>query len=245
MTMVTALDISEYLDNFLHVDEFDDVSYNGLQVENSKEIKKVGFAVDADLVTFEKAKDENCDMVVVHHGIAWKYTKPLITGLMYERVKYLIDNNIALYGVHLPLDVNDLVGNNVVLSNILKLKHVKHFGDYHGIQVGLIGEANRSLRELSEEIEKNVGHVKLHAFGELFVNNLAVVTGSGGFALDYSGFDTLLTGEVEHHHIVEARDKGINIIEAGHYFTEVFGVKELMKLISSKFGVETVFLKTF
>jgi putative NIF3 family GTP cyclohydrolase 1 type 2 len=48
-----------YLDDYLQISEFKDSSKNGLQIDNSKEeIKKLGFAVDANTYIFEKAKEE-------------------------------------------------------------------------------------------------------------------------------------------------------------------------------------------
>jgi putative NIF3 family GTP cyclohydrolase 1 type 2 len=49
----------KYLDEYLNLSEFKDDSKNGLQIDSSKdEIKKLGFAVDANTYIFEKAKQE-------------------------------------------------------------------------------------------------------------------------------------------------------------------------------------------
>jgi putative NIF3 family GTP cyclohydrolase 1 type 2 len=61
-------ELINYLNNYLQIDEFNDSSKNGLQVDNNKqEIKKIGYAVDATTYIFEKAIKENVDMILTHH----------------------------------------------------------------------------------------------------------------------------------------------------------------------------------
>ena len=47
--------ITDYLNEYLEIDTFSDVSANGLQIENSGKVKKIGLAVDASLEVIEKA----------------------------------------------------------------------------------------------------------------------------------------------------------------------------------------------
>ena len=70
---------------------------------------------------------------------------------------------------------------------------------------------------------------------------------SGGAAGDLYqaiavGVDLFITGEPLHytHHL--AKENEINVIFAGHYETEVWGVKALMPLLKEKFGVEVEFI---
>ena len=63
--------ITDYLDDYLEVQAFSDLSANGLQVENSGKVKKIGLAVDAGLEVIERAAAENCDLLIIpgptHH----------------------------------------------------------------------------------------------------------------------------------------------------------------------------------
>ena len=54
--------------------------------------------------------------------------------------------------------------------------------------------------------------------------------------------DTLVTGEGKHHTFHEAMELGLNVIYAGHYATETFGVKALGSKLSQRFNVEWEFL---
>jgi len=81
-----------------------DNSLNGIQVDNDgAAIKKIAFGVDASMETFEGAAAANAGLLFVHHGLFWG-TPIAITGNVRRRIKFLLDHNICLYAVHLPLD---------------------------------------------------------------------------------------------------------------------------------------------
>ena len=242
--MVLLKEVVEFLDAELGIKDVEDSSNNGLQVEGKKEIKKIAFAVDACMEVFEKAKD--FDMVIVHHGISWDDSLKYLTGLNYSRVKFLIDNNIALYAAHLPLDKHPKHGNNAEFCRIFGLKYLHGFGDYHGQIIGFAGEKDTSLNEFVEEIEKNL-HTKctVFEFGKKQIKKIAVVSGGGSMALNEAiekGIDCFVTGEIQHYTYHVAKEGKINFIVAGHYATETLGVKALMNLVKEKFDVGVKFI---
>jgi len=127
-----------YLDEYLRVGEINDRSLNGLQIEGAEEISHVAFAVDARLAAFEEAGRWGAELVIVHHGLFWDKVKPLV-GIRYRRVRSLVQNGIALYAAHLPLDVHPEVGNNAQLARIMRLEETAPTGLYHGELLGLGG----------------------------------------------------------------------------------------------------------
>jgi len=84
--MVVIKKISEFLDKILKVDNLDDSSNNGLQVENISDIKKIAFAVDASLDVFEKAQNIGANLLIVHHGISWADSLKYITNRNYKKL---------------------------------------------------------------------------------------------------------------------------------------------------------------
>ena len=99
-------DVVEFIDDYCKIDEVKDFdgAQNGLQFENSGRVGRVATAVDAGLCEIELAAHLGADMLIVHHGMFW--TPPIpVTGPNYRKVKALIDADIALYSVHLPLRV--------------------------------------------------------------------------------------------------------------------------------------------
>ena len=57
-----------------------------------------------------------------------------------------------------------------------------------------------------------------------------------------AGADCFLTGEPSEQAKWAADEAGIHFIAAGHYATEVFGVRALGDLVAERFGVEHVFI---
>jgi putative NIF3 family GTP cyclohydrolase 1 type 2 len=69
--MITLVDLTNQLNDYLQISLFQDFCVNGIQVEGKKEIRKVATAVTASLNIIEKAALENVDALIVHHGLFW------------------------------------------------------------------------------------------------------------------------------------------------------------------------------
>ncbi|MEG1980595.1 MAG: Nif3-like dinuclear metal center hexameric protein [Victivallaceae bacterium] len=143
---VTVGELADFLDNLLNIKAFSaDVSNNGLQVEGSAKVKKVALAVDASMATFEAAKADDCDFILVHHGLSWGSEPRRFAGDVGRRLQYLFKNNLNLYAVHLPLDANPTFGHNVFLADLLKLEEREMFFNYDQVDIGVIGNLRHPL----------------------------------------------------------------------------------------------------
>jgi putative NIF3 family GTP cyclohydrolase 1 type 2 len=101
-------------DRILETKKFRDYpgARNGLQVSHNKPIKKVGWAVDADLESIRKAGKEKVDFLIVHHGLFWG-SSALDRKMRAERIRLAKRLGVAIYSSHLPLDQQlqiDLLG---------------------------------------------------------------------------------------------------------------------------------------
>ena len=225
-----------------------DNSLNGLQVDNDgAEINKIAFAVDASLEAFRRAKEAGAGMIFVHHGIFWGVPQSLEGGLR-ERIKFLLDHNIALYGVHLPLDQHPSLGNNAVLAELLGMENLEPFGLHGGKKIGFKGSLAKPLT-IDDAISRisYMGRppVGVFRFGKEVNDSAAVV--SGGAAMDAlqaisQGVDLFITGESSHSVYHHALERGLNIIAGGHYSTEVWGVRRIMELCGKELNIETEFI---
>ena len=246
--MAKLKDIVDYLDGELDIRSFEDSSNNGLQVETKKPIKKIGFAVDGCLEVFEKAKEKACDLIIVHHGISWNDSLKRITNMNYDRLSYLIKNDIGLYGCHLPLDAHSKYGNNITIGKLLGLKKLKKFGDYHSIPIGYGGELEKRLTidKFAKLVEDKLDTIiRIIGHGKDEIKRVAIVSGGGSSSLNEAirnDYDVLIVGEAPHHTYHETKEGSINLVLAGHYNTEVFGVKALMPVLEKKFKVKTEFI---
>ena len=240
------LQLSHYLDNLLDIKEIKDSSnaMNGLQVQNTADIKKVGLAVDLCMATIEKAVAAECNMMFVHHGMLWGGVKP-IRGNFYDKVSTMIRENLGLYSAHLPLDMHPVLGNNKVLADQLELNELEPFGEYEGQKIGFKGRLKSlSAEELGAKLERKLGSpVKVIGSGE--VQTLGIVSGGAADILSQAavaGLDAYLTGEGSNHHYHEAIENECVLILGGHYATETGGVKAVGKHLEEQFGIKTEFI---
>ena len=240
------LQLSHYLDNLLDIKEIKDSAnaMNGLQVQNTGDIKKVGLAVDLCMATIEKAIAAECNMMFVHHGMLWGGVK-LIRGNFYDKISTMMRENLGLYSAHLPLDMHPILGNNKVLADQLELNELEPFGEYEGQKIGFKGRLKLlSAEELGAKLEDKLGSpVKVIGSGE--VQTLGVVSGGAADILSQAavaGLDAYLTGEGSNHHYHEALENECVLILAGHYATETGGVKAVGKHLEKQFGIKTEFI---
>ena len=249
------MDLSEFaarLDDLLDVEDLDGLDYavNGLQVgAEGATVDRAAFAVDGVELTFEAAAERGADVLVVHHGISWGGIDR-VTGKEYDRLAALVENDLALYAVHLPLDAHRDLGNAAGLAEFLDLEVADGFGREGSATVGVRARADepRALDELCDRLEAlpNDG-VKALDFGPDRVEDVAIITGSGTDWLDEAremGVDALITGEGKQPAYHEAREAGVNVLLAGHYATETFGVRSLRAVVEGwDEGVETTYIE--
>ncbi|MEK7781417.1 MAG: Nif3-like dinuclear metal center hexameric protein [Verrucomicrobiota bacterium] len=222
-----------------------DGAANGLQVENSGNITRIAATVDASLATVKLAIAAKADLLIVHHGLFWSPTHPWV-GKRYELLRALLDNNIAVYSSHLPLDAHPKLGNNAQLAAALGLKKLRPFFPSHGQPIGLETTTNISRDELAKRLAHATGAKPLVIpGGPKICRRIGIVTGGAGSDLKTAateGVDTFITGEGPHWTYALAEELGLNVLYGGHYATETFGVKALAAHLSKKFRVPWTFL---
>ena len=213
--------ITKWLDATLNLAAFDDVSNNGLQIaRDDGDVKLVAFAVDASAASVAAAAKAGAQLLVVHHGISWGGGIRRIVGGEYEVVSRAIRANLAIYAAHLPLDANKAVGNNWELARFLGLTRITPAFSYHGNVIGVTG---------------------YNAHGK----KIGVCSGGAGeFAADAKalGCDLYVTGEASWGDRIAAENVGMQMVCAGHYETETFGVKALARAMEKALKIKTVFM---
>jgi dinuclear metal center YbgI/SA1388 family protein len=236
-------ELDAYYRSFLRIDDLAraDTSLNGIQVSSGGDIRKIAFAVDACMDAFRLAAQWGADMVFVHHGIFWG--KDLrVTGSRYGRLKFLVDNNLALYAVHLPLDMHPEVGNNAGIAAALSLRGTAPFGWYKGNAIGVKGRFPAPLaREDAARMlfgSCAAQQARLLPFGKALVETAGIVSGGAPQEVSQAieeGLDLYITGEASHEIYHLCQEEGINVLFAGHYQTETWGVR----LVAEKTGADT------
>jgi dinuclear metal center YbgI/SA1388 family protein len=247
MANVSLTKIVQYSDRTLRTEDIGDYNgaANGLQVENRDGVSRIAAAVDASLATVKLAIAARADLLIVHHGLFWSPSHPWV-GKKYELLRLLVENNLAVYSSHLPLDAHPKLGNNAQLCAALGLKNPRPFFESHGGPVGLKIRQKISRTELANRLHRALGAKPLLIpGGKEICETIGVVTGGAGESLKQiaaEGVDTFITGEGPHWTYALAEELGVNIFYGGHYATETFGVKALAAELSRKFEVPWEFL---
>jgi dinuclear metal center YbgI/SA1388 family protein len=245
--MPALSDIVRYANETLRLTEIDDYpnALNGLQIENSGEVTKIGAAVDGSGATIAMAAEQGIDLLVVHHGLFWPGLRA-VSGAFYRALKLAFEKNLALYSAHLPLDLHPRLGNNALLAAAIGLDKTEPFLELKGGPAGLLATTDLRRDELIDRLEKSLGGaVRCIGTGPMEIKRVGIVTGAAGdeiYAVGRDGIDTYITGEGPHWSAVAAEELGINLFLGGHYATETFGVKALAAELSEKFGVPWEFL---
>jgi len=237
----------QYCDRILRTRDRGDYdgAANGLQMENSGAVTRIAAAVDATLATVKLAVAAKADLLLVHHGLFWSPSHPW-TGKRRELLQLLVENNLAVYSSHLPLDAHPKLGNNAQLAAALGFKKLKPFFTSHGQTIGFKAQMKISRTDLAQRLERATGaKPRIIPGGKSLCERIGVVTGGAGSDLKRAaaeGVDTFITGEGPHWTYALGEELGLNVFYGGHYATETFGVKALAAELSRKFKLPWEFL---
>ncbi len=241
-TLQKFLDDYLYFDKKLNIARIDPYLANGLMVKGKEEISKIGFSVSASLSLFEKAKQHNCDTIIVHHSFNHPpYNR--YDEVYQNRIGYLIKNEISLFGYHFLLDAHPDIGNNVEILKTIGAKPTKPYF-FRGNPWGWLGEfedeqdfakVEKSFREYMTK------RAIVYNFGQGKVKKVVAISGKGApYLMDMQELindkiDLYITGEVHEWNREAFKEAKINFIAGGHYHTEKFGALALMKKIKKEF----------
>lgn len=245
--MIKRDDLVKYIYNYFTEEEIqkaqkiDTHGANGLQVKGSENITGIALGVTADLEFFQKAKKENCNFLIVHHGLRLTEVNFSINEILKNRLKFLFDNDTTLMGFHYLLDSHPKVGNNAVVLNKLGAKITKPFYD----DWGWVGELKEE--ETRDEIIKRC--IKIYnckptsfLFGKEKIKKIAIVSGFGS-VYPYSevssqimeDIDLYVTGVATDLTQAICKEGNINYLAFGHYNTETIGIKALGEVLKKQF----------
>ena len=190
-----------------------------------KEVSRVLIALDITEEVVDDAIGGGFDVILSHHPIIFKGLRAVEpSNAVARKTIKLIQNGIAAMSFHTRLDALS-GGVNDVLAARLDLKNTEPFG-VDAIPIGRIGELEvpMTLEAFAEQVKLAL-HVPAVSVADAHrpVHRVAVLGGSGSddvAAAMAAGADTYVSGNLKYNQMVDAPDEGINLIEAGHFYTE-------------------------
>jgi dinuclear metal center YbgI/SA1388 family protein len=197
--------------------------------EPDREVKKILITLDITNAAIDRAIEGGFDVIVSHHPVFFGGLG-VMNALTFDGAKAvrLAKNNIAAMSFHTRLDARE-DGVNDTLARLCGLKNIEAVGNDKIARVGEL-EAEISLEEFAKTVKSVLSWGEGEREATLSVCNVngrvkrvALVGGSGGDMMNIAkeaGADTYLTGDAKHHEYLGAFDFGINLICAGHFFTE-------------------------
>lgn len=188
-----------------------------------KEVKRVLLALDATSDVCDEGKDY--DLIITHHPVIFKPLREVgDTSPIPSKILKLIQNDTAVMSFHTRFDAA-CGGINDILSKKLGLLDITPFGDESSPTLGRIGTIEKtSPTELAMMVKDVLGSpFVLYTDAKKPISRVAVCGGDGGSFISpaiAARADALITGRGGYNSNIDARDAGLSIIEAGHYFTE-------------------------
>ncbi len=243
--MVTVKEISDYIDSFAPYDTKCDWDNCGVLIGDiNSEVSKLGFCLDLTEETLDNAWKNGVDLIITHHPVIFKAQKTFLKGdIAFEAAL----KDVSVLSAHTCFDCAE-GGVNDVLCDILGIKnYIGVPSSQCPVPMARIGDVEKqSSADFAALVSKRLGTVCRVVDCNNEITKVAVCGGAGADFIDDAikmGADAYVTGDMSHHEFLNAKDKGITVIAAGHFETENPAMASLMKKISEEFrNIETIIL---
>lgn len=191
--------------------------------DDQKEVKKILICLDVTAKIVEKAVFGGYDLILSHHPLIFHPLPAMEPGdFTAKKVITLLQNGISVMSFHTRLDAVR-GGVNDTLADALGLRDVVPFGEGNVGRIGTLSQPT-DFRNFAQKVKETLSvPAILGTDAGLPVFRVALLGGSGSDevpAAKSAGADTYLSGEIAHHYLTDAPERGINLIAAGHYHTE-------------------------
>lgn len=216
--------------------------------DGEKDVNCIYIALDATSDVIEAAHKKKAGLILTHHPLIFHPLRRVSAdNYVGKRVMKMISYDMALFSMHTDFDVTCMANEaasrlDLIETRVLEPTLSEDFG------LGAMGylKEDLTLKELAEKTKTVFGLENVTVYGNLedTIVKVAVLPGSGSSCIDNAyieGCDVLITGDIGHHDGTDAIEKGINIIDAGHYGVEKLFNDYLEKYINKTMPELSVF----
>ena len=244
--MTTVNDILEYIEILAPNAMKEDWDNVGLNCgHRDRPVRKVLLALDPFTHVCREAEEWGADLLLTHHALLWKPGFVTDADVQGRNTLFLIENGIAHINAHTNLDcapggVNDVLAEKLGLQEvqIINPKGIVPPGALYGLlRSGYV--AGQSLDEFLNTVKTNLRCEGLrYVDAGKPVHKVAVgggACGGGMYEAVAAGCDTFVTSDLKYNQFWDAKELGLNLIDAGHFHTENPVIHVLAQKIAARF----------
>lgn len=193
-------------------------------------VTKILVALDPFKEACQEAKDFGAELLITHHALIWDQGFVTDQTEQGRNTLFLIENHIAHINAHTNLDcapggVNDTLALKLGLENItipFPVGTNENGEEYGLIRMGTVTPQSLEAFLMTVKTALNCPGMKYIDSGKS-VHKVCVGGGGCGGELKAAakaGCDTFITSDLRYNMYRDAYDLGINLIDAGHFYTE-------------------------
>lgn len=246
--MTRVNEVFDFLNSLAPVElkmDFDNV---GLLVgSRSAEVSRAVIALDVTDEVIDEAAKLGAQLIVSHHPLVFQAQKTILSDdLLGRKIYKLIRRDISVICMHTNLDIAEGGVNDALMealgarvTGILELTGTDDSGNAVGC--GRIGEMESAmtLPDFLKLCKASLKCSGLRFFDAgVAVRKIAVMGGSGGNCVALAkelGCDTYVTADIKYNNFLDAKELGINLIDADHFCTENVIVPVLYDKLTRQF----------
>jgi len=215
-------EIYDYLNKISPFELQESWDNSGLLVGDKDQIiDKIYLSLDLDLELVDSIEENS--LIITHHPLIFKPLKNLVPVSYSQKIAIkLIQKNITLISMHTNFDKTHL--NKYVMKEVLGF-------DYEVENDFILStKVDFEFKEFVEYIKEKLNITSCNVVEcHKKITSFSLTTGSGMSLLNSINTDLFLTGDIKYHEAMEAKARGISLIDITHYESEKYFVDALFK----------------
>lgn len=236
------MEIRELIDKLCEkypLDLQEDWDNSGLQIGNlGNQLKNVLISLDLEDEGVDMAIENDCNLIITHHPYLFNGTKSIdFTDSFYNRLEKVIKNDISVFAVHTNLDIAE-DGLNDNLCQILDIQKTQVLELDKDLGLGRFGDIEKTkAKDFAKRVKAILKANELVCYGnmEKEITKVAVCGGAGSSLFDDAisqECDLMITGDVSYHMGMDYANRGLVIIDPGHFASENHVIYKLENIIN-------------
>lgn len=238
------MEIRELIDKLCEkypLDLQEDWDNSGLQIGNlDNGLKNILISLDLEEEGVDMAIENDCNLIITHHPYLFNGTKSIdFTDSFYNRLEKVIKNDISVFAMHTNLDIAE-DGLNDNLCQILDIQKAQVLELDMDIGLGRFGEIEKTkAKDFAVKVKEILKANELVCYGDMEkeISKVAVCGGAGSSLFEdaiIQGCDLMITGDVSYHMGMDYANRGLVIIDPGHFASENHIIYKLENIINEK-----------